>query len=692
VNATDLLDYGLLYLNSTIDRYYDPTNTTKIDNHTVVWDLSDLVPNKRRIIRINATLTGSKFLNNTVNTTWGCGAVVCQEVNAPTVRVELPPTRLMIVKHLAGVIDECGDNASFLIEVKNVGETYAYDVNITELLPSGLQYVAGSSNVTGAVPSSTDFTGNPLIWKFNQSEGWAPGTDVTITFNVTVTGPCDFTGGDAVAGVNYTVPCGDFGIEAENTVKANGANPQLSITKTPSLTIVENGSTVNWTITIKSDGDYEAKNITLKDVLPTNTDYVWSDPAKDGGGGTAGDPLVWNMANMTAGSVTTIHLSANVTGCTADLTENNAAVLWGCCIPKKKSTAIAKLRTSPVIELSEDHDYIDTCGGNYTIKIENTGSNASVVCITDVLPEGFVYRSNSSSITSSNSSRTFANEEPLDHSMINRTLVWNSTNIGTVHTGETVRIEFGIENCVDCCGNAIPSYNNVSCNYTGSCGNDYKTNFAQPITPNLANLSIRKEPPTQVVGTAKWTIYVSNNGTGTACNVTVYDILGDGYRNDTIEVTHVNGTADTKAAIKDNTIRWAAQTIPIGIDVWIRKLSAETNITGLLDNNVSVYGTCPTGCVYSRDGDTVYATRLNLTKVPNGTLTIGEYANFTITAQFWGPGESYDDVNITDTLPIGFRYMDSNATDDGGKSYDADITSWHAGDYSYYRWYIGNFT
>jgi len=112
----------------------------------------------------------------------------------------LPSTGLMIIKHLAGVIDECGDNTSFMIEVKNVGETYAYDMNITELLPSGLQYVAGSSTVTGATPSSTNFTGNPLIWEFNQSEGWAPGTDVTITFNVTVTGPCNYTGGNAVAG------------------------------------------------------------------------------------------------------------------------------------------------------------------------------------------------------------------------------------------------------------------------------------------------------------------------------------------------------------------------------------------------------------------------------------------------------------------------------------------------------------
>ena len=64
------------------------------------------------------------------------------------------------------------------------------------------------------------------------------------------------------------------------------------------------------------------------------------------------------------------------------------------------------------VKLSKDPDYTHTCGGNHTRIIKNTGSSASAVSIIDVLPEGFVYRDNSSNITSSNGSRTFTNEEP----------------------------------------------------------------------------------------------------------------------------------------------------------------------------------------------------------------------------------------------------------------------------------------
>jgi len=392
------------------DGFWYTTNTTNIASNSGEGDASDTylkignMPSQYLIT--NVTNVTYYLADNTFgfgNLTNGASKIVTFDfdINHGACNATSATPSIEPIKHLA-----------VLIEVKDVGKTYAYDMNLTELLPSGLQYVAGSSTVTGATPSSTNFTGNPLIWGFNQSEGWTPGTDVTITFNMAVTGPCDFTGGNSVAGVNYTVPCRNFGIEAGRGVKANDANPYLSITKTPSLTIAESGNTVNWTITIKSDRAYEAKNITLKDVLPSNTEYVRSDPVRNGGTETSGDPLVRNLTNVTVRNVTTIHLYANVTECTADITENNATVFRDCCIPKKKSSAITELRTSPGIDLSKDHDYIDTCGGNYTIRIKNTGSSASVVSIIDVLPEGFVYRDDSSNITSSNGSGTFTNEEP----------------------------------------------------------------------------------------------------------------------------------------------------------------------------------------------------------------------------------------------------------------------------------------
>jgi len=462
VSAVDILDSDLSYDSSKIDGSEDPSNTS-VNGQQITWTLGNMTPNQQHIIDLNATLAGCDNLNNRVLARWGCGGGYCQEVS-DTSWVEQPPTRLLIVRHDADSVDECGDETIFEIEFRNVGETYAYDINITELLPPGLKYVDGSSQVIGASTSSTDFTGNHLIWKFEQP--WAPGTDVTIKFNVTVTGPCDFDGGTATARANYTVPCGKHGPESEISIRVDKASPHLSITKTPAFKIAESGDTVTWTITITSNGDYEASNITLKDVLPENTIYLSSNPSKDSGSGIAADPLIWNLANMIVGSTTTITLSATVMGCMAEDAENNVTVFWGCCpFALHTSTAIAKLRTPPVIELSKDHDYIDTCGGNYTITIRNTGSTAYVADVMDDLPSGFVYKIGSAMITSTKSSHTFVNEPvtiPSDR------IIWTPVNIDNIYTDETITIKFGIENCSDCCCGAASSSNTVSFNYTDS--------------------------------------------------------------------------------------------------------------------------------------------------------------------------------------------------------------------------------
>jgi len=680
VSVVDTLDTDLSYVSSKIDGSEDPSNTS-VDGKQTTWTLGNMTPNQQRIIDLNATLVGCDNLNNYVVARWGCGGVYCQEVS-DTSRVELPPTRLLIIRHDVGLVDECGDETTFEIEVRNVGETNAYDINITELLPDGLRYVAGSSHVVGANPSSTDFSGNPLIWNFEQ---WAPGTDVTITFNATVTGPCDFNGGTAVARANYTVPCGKYGPESESSTRVDKASSHLSITKTPSFTITETNNIVRWTITITSNGDYEAKNITLKDVLPSNTEYLSSDPEKDSGTGTSADPLIWKLTNMTVGSTKIIELNATVTNCTGYDTQNNAMVFWGCCPSAlHTSTAIAKLRTTPDIELSKDHDYIDTCGGNYTITIRNTGSTAYVTDVTDILPEGFVYKSGSASITSNNVSHTFSNHEPLDFSSINRTIIWTPDNINRIYPNEIITIKFGIVNCPNCCGSVTSSSNTVSFNYTDSCSGTRQETFSQDITPKLAELHIRKEPETQPVGAASWTIYVSNTGTGTAYNVSVIDILGNGFIN--VAVTEGDGTiTDNQPSSGWTTITWTGQTIPVGTDVWMRHVTADAQATGDLTNTVSVKGVCPTGCVYSSDSDQAYAARVNVTKEPDSIETIGEYANFTITTEFWGGGW-YNDTKINDTLPVGLKYHSYKCVSGGCGSFSTStsggntILTWDLGD------------
>lgn len=684
VTVVDTLESDLGYVSSAIDGSADPGNTTNVTvggKDIITWQLHNMTPNQQHIIELNATLRGCENRNNSVIAHWGCGGEECQNVS-DTARIELPRTWIAVTRHEADLVDDCGANASFFIEVRNRGKTYAYAINVSELLPAGLQYVPGSANVTGANLTSENLSGNPLAWYFDE---WEPGTHVTITFNATVTGPCDFSGGTAKVRVNYTKPCGDFGLERESNLAVELASPRLSITKTPAFTIAENSSIVNWTITITSNGDYEARNITLRDVLPTNTvlDAGNTTPGYNGTG-TAGDPLVWSLPDMGVGTVTRVNVSARVTSCTDD-TLNNATVFWDCCPPQESAIAVAELRTQPVLVLDKTYD-LDTCDGWINLTIENEGATATILNITEYLPEGYEFVPNFVAISSNNGSHTITNPVPV---VVAPTYIqWNATNIDRIYPNEIITIWFIVNNsyCNETyCKKVYHTNETLVVNYTDSCSIPHSINGTWEVDPVIIEIRVHKEPPTQVVGFASWTINISSYN-ATAENVTVEDVLGTAFHSITAE------GSPTISTLPDGTkkVLWTGQIVPQGTDKWVRRVTASVNESGTVDNNVTVTGYCFCGCIYSMHGDLVYASRLNFTKKPNETLTIGEYANFTLTAEYWGQ-ENYSNVTITDALPQNLVYITSNITDNHGFSYDSNLTVM-TNNITYLTWNLGNFT
>ena len=687
VTVVDVLDPDLRYVSSSIGGT-PATPLVTTNNTTITWDLGDVAPNIKVTIGLNATFAGCEWLNNTVNASWGCCNETCQEVFDYS-RVEILEGNAVFVRHDAELIDECGGEANFTIIARNVGESYVYDVKVLETLPTCLVFVP---NTTTSSPTATSFAydgGNrTLIWYYDELQ---PGTSVGLGFKAVINQSCvcNASFGEAVARINYTIPCGDFGREDVKPFEPLKAAPRLSITKMPAFTIAENSSYVIWTITVTSTGNYEAKNITLRDVLLNNTVLdAGNTTGGYSGDGSPGNPLVWTLANLSVGSSTVITVSAQVTGCTDDA-ENTATVYWGCCEPKKTVSASAAVRTQPVLILGRTKQ-LGTCGGNITLTIRNEGSTATVTNITEHLPAGYRYITNTTTITSSNASRTFSNKEPF----VNATyLIWNSTNIDFIYPNETITILFDVENEL-CdylvCRPISPTNETFIVNYTDSCDIPLSVNETWAVNPIIITLNVTKSPATQTVGNATWWINISSFN-GPAENVTVIDVLGTAFQN--IQAYYQNGSADTSATVDqtNTTVTWTAQTVPDGTNKWVRRLRADVSPTGTLENNVTADGHCLCGCIYSTTSREVYASRLNFTKKPDDTLTIGEYANFTITAEYWGL-EEYKNVTIVDLLPTNLTYISSNITDWFGTPYNANLSFANQTGITGLVWYLGNFT
>ncbi|MCD6493234.1 MAG: DUF11 domain-containing protein, partial [Archaeoglobaceae archaeon] len=683
VTVVDVLDSDLKYLSSDIDG--NSVNPT-ISGNKITWKLGDLKPKERKKIRLNATFKGCINLNNSVYARWGCclngECEECQNVSDKS-RVETLEGELLISKHDGELIDECGGYANFTIIAKNVGPVYAYDAKIIEKLPNCLVF----DNEQSSNPQADKFTyysnNNTLIWYYKEIPSES---EVNINFKVKINDSCicNENLGTAVARTNYTLPCGKYGTEDSKSFDVKKASPHLSIEKTPEIKIANSGETFTWTITITSDGNYKARNITLVDELPSNVNFVSANPYPNE---VNGKTLKWNVPDLDVGKSYVVRLNVSVNSCSDD-TQNKATVYWGCCLPQDAESAIATLITEPKISLSKWYD-IDTCGGEINLRITNNGATAEIINITEFLPSGYVYVNGSAEVWSNNGSHSLTSEPDKQ----NGKLIWDSSKIDKIYPNERIRIRFKVKN-EDCdeetCKLTTQTSDKFYVYYKDSCGNESEKNKSVTIRPKIIRLDVKKEPEKQLVipgQKAEWQIKVSSYN-DTALNVTVEDILGSAFYN--VEV--IPNDAIITIENGKTKIVWEHQTIPEGTNTWVRTVKADVYDNGTLENNVTVKGYCNCGCLYSQAGDLVYTDRLEFTKRPNDTLTIGEYANFTITAHYWGH-EEYKNVVVTDNLPVNFKFVDADPDPDQINPYNGGIQLvWSRGDFTGPKTFTFNIT
>ena len=610
VTVVDDMQAGLNYNGSKISRCKncpfseEALNTSIIDVHPcgpdrVIWKIGDMPPKYRAVIEVNASLCGCRNLDNRVYATVGCLGCVCQNKSA-TSRVELIDAEMLVSKHDAGLVDDCGANDKFSIEVRNAGTVSVYNMSIREELPFGLK-LNDTPVVSGAVPSGVNYSiPGILIWHFNDS-GISPGTRIAIKFNASVKGACLFQGGDSRVLVNYTEPCGRFGPQLSSVIPISRCQPQLTILKEPASIYASLGDTARWTITLKNTGNCAAKNVTLFDILPANVRWTSAFPQNSSGDGTPADPLLWNLPDIPAGATEIVRLNATVTGC-GDAMQNTARIYWSCC--PSNASASSRLITRPAVSGSMDANQLgrlSSCGGELTITLSNAAATASLVNITDILPEGFVYLKNSARITSNNATHnaTITRHEPKDSTPLNRTVIWDSSNLDAIYGQESITIKFRVINCSNCCRSAISSNNTLRLHYLDSCGSLFSTQpQIQNVLPGKADLRVRKEPAMQFVGPVSWTIYIDNEGTEQAENVSVEDILGDGFYN----VSSSSGTViPHMPSANRTTIKWTIEKVPVGFGTWSAVVTASSNETcGQNHSNIIIVrGVCDTKCLYA---------------------------------------------------------------------------------------------
>lgn len=176
----------------------------------------------------------------------------------------------------------------------------AFDIDVQDVLPSGLSYSAGSAVILSGPPAEFDPAG--LRWHFDSLDlSWNADRKVILRYNATIS---QAVPGDAL-GNNATLTWSSLpGDDPEERDGSGGVNDylrrassqinvmRLSISKLADPDPVSVGEPLTYTLTYENQGAVAARNVTIIDELDTNLLFVSSNPPGNAGNNTWTIPLL----------------------------------------------------------------------------------------------------------------------------------------------------------------------------------------------------------------------------------------------------------------------------------------------------------------------------------------------------------------------------------------------------------------
>ena len=417
VDVLDLLPTGYAYVSHTVSSgFYTAT--------TGLWDGLDNMPNgTSQTLTITATVlpTGNytniaevMFVNELdADSVHGNGVLAEDDMDDAVVTPVAPVADLSLTK---GVIDGdinplVGSEITFIITVTNDGPQDATGVDITDLLPSGFDFVLFSST-TGVY---NEITG---VWTVGNI---ANGATETLLIDVLVNGVGNYhniaevTASDVID-VDST-PNNDDGDQSEDDedgiiITPVPAMADLSLVKT----VVDNdispsvGDEITFQITVSNAGPDAATNVEVIDLLPVGFDFVLYSSTSGLYDDITG---LWTVGTIPSGATQTLFIDVIVNAPTGALDEYlNVSEITTSDVTDPNSTPnnddgdqseddednVQIIVEISDLSLTKSLSNIDANVGDvvtFTLQIDNLGPDvATGVALQDILPIGF------SSITS----------------------------------------------------------------------------------------------------------------------------------------------------------------------------------------------------------------------------------------------------------------------------------------------------
>ena len=606
---------------------------------------------------------------------------------APASVTVLEPV-LKLVKSVDKPSPRFGDTVTYTLTISHdaASNSDAFDVDLTDTLPTGLTYVGGSLlNTGGLAPTSTSVVGNDISIHFN-SLPLSPTPTSTFTYQATVGDSTQVHLKDplvnsaiatwtSLSGADANERTGANGVGAglnnyafKTTVTVTVSGIDLDVSKDDLQPSATRAANLTYTLTYHNTGNQTATGVVLTETVPVGSTYTgagWTCPSGNGAGKTC-TMAIGNVNGGGAASTKAFRVTV-VDPIPSGLTSivNNASIADDGSKnvdPTPANNATTDTDTVPEADLSLTKSVNDATPDRnqalvFTLTVHNAGpSNATSVRVTDLLPAGLTF-------VSSSGPGTYAAGTGL----------WN---IGTVNNGANAVLTI----------NATAASSTPTTNVAQIIRSDQEDPDSVPnngitteddyakvdITPNVADLGVTKAEDKTLpdVGTdVTFTITASNAGPNDATNAKVTDALP-------AHLTFKSQSA-TQGSYDSGTGIWTIGTLTNGSTVTLT-LVATVNHFGPTTNTATVSGD-PFDLNAANDSASASFDQLvDLVvgkTVDNASANVGQTVTFTVTVANSGP-DTASGVVIHDPLPAGLTWS-SDAPSQG--SYDHTNGDWTVG-------------
>jgi uncharacterized repeat protein (TIGR01451 family) len=579
---------------------------------------------------------------------------------------------LSLTNQISVILPNVGQTETFTVTVTNSGPDVATNVAIANVVANGYGSI---SNISGG----GTLVGNTIVWNM---PNLPIGASQTFTYTAVVLTPGSGISYTNIAQVSASdqwdidsSPNNNISTEddqAQVSATLQGAN--LSLTKQINNLTPNVGETVSFTVTLHNSGPDLATNVAVEDIVPNGYGNISN---ISNSGILTGNTINWNIANIANGSDIVLTYQAKVNAPTAGINFTNVAQITASdqfdpnsipnndnpleddqaqvtSIPKRADLSLIKSANN----LSPQVGEVVT----FTITLNNAGPDiANYIEIKDAIPNGY------GTISNISNSGTIAGN----------TITWNIANLANgasqsltyLATVQQPTLGVSFTNIAQ-----VTKVDEFDPNSTPNNNNKFENDQSEvTLVPQVANLSLVKQindlnPLSGDIVTFSLTI--TNAGPNTATNISIGDVIPNGYSNISnisnggiLTGSNLNWIIPSLANGSNLVLTYQAKVEKPGAGISFKNIAQVTGVDQF-DPNSTPNNNVPTEDDQSQVTAVPKEANLNLTKQVNDlTPNQGDIVTFTITVQNTGP-DAATNILIQDVIPNGYSNI-SNVSNSG---------------------------